>query len=80
MISRLSEPTPDTPRKPDFLFIYSLICAGENPCLSATNVTADGSTEPVLVPITTPSRGVNPIEVSIDLPPSTAVIEEPFPR
>ncbi len=43
-------------------------------------VTAEGSTAPVLVPIRTPSSGVNPIDVSTDLPPSTAVIDEPFPR
>ena len=34
---------------------------------------------PVRVPIITPPSGVNPIEVSTDLPPSTAVIETPFP-
>ena len=80
VMSRLSLEIPETPRKPDFLFMYSLICEGVKPCLSATKVTADGSTEPVLVPITTPSRGVKPIEVSTDLPPLTAVMEEPLPR
>ena len=38
-----------------------------------------GSRSPVRVPIITPPSGVNPIEVSTDLPPSTAVIETPFP-
>ena len=30
--------------------------------------------------IVTPANGVNPIEVSMDLPPSTAVIDTPFPK
>ena len=36
--------------------------------------------QPQRVPIGTPSSGVKPIEVSTDLPPSTAVMLEPFPR
>ena len=38
-----------------------------------------GAISPVRVPIITPPSGVNPIDVSTDLPPSTAVIETPFP-
>ncbi len=34
---------------------------------------------PVRVPITTPSSGVSPIEVSNDFPFLTAVMLEPFP-
>ena len=35
---------------------------------------------PERVPITSPSSGVNPMEVSIERPPSTAVTEAPLPR
>ena len=35
---------------------------------------------PERVPIMRPSSGVNPIVVSTLRPPSTAVIEQPFPR
>ena len=80
IISLLSDEMPESPRNPDFLLRYSLICAGVKPCFSATKSTAEGSTLPERVPIITPSRGVNPIVVSTDLPPSTAVMEEPLPR
>ncbi len=39
-----------------------------------------GSMSPLRVPITRPSSGVKPIEVSMDLPCSMAVIEAPLPR
>jgi hypothetical protein len=42
--------------------------------------TTDGSTSPDRVPITSPSSGVKPIEVSTERPPSIAVIEHPLPR
>ena len=35
---------------------------------------------PERVPIVTPAKGVNPIEVSIERPPSIAAILAPFPR
>ena len=35
---------------------------------------------PERVPIVTPANGVKPIDVSTDCPPSTAVIDAPFPR
>ena len=38
-----------------------------------------GSISPVLVPITNPDSGVNPIDVSNDLPFLIAQIEAPFP-
>ena len=40
----------------------------------------DASISPVRVPIVIPAKGVKPIEVSIDLPYSTAVIEPPLPK
>ena len=39
-----------------------------------------GSMLPERVPIVTPASGVKPIEVSIDLPPSTAAILAPLPK
>ena len=36
--------------------------------------------EPQRVPISMPSSGVNPIEVSITFPSRIAEIDEPFPR
>ena len=39
----------------------------------------DTSMEPQRVPMGTPSRGVKPMEVSMDLPPSMAQTEEPLP-
>ncbi len=38
-----------------------------------------GSILPERVPIIVPPSGVNPIEVSTDLPPLMAVIETPLP-
>ena len=48
--------------------------------LSITNSRTAGSISPHLVPITRPSSGVNPIDVSTHLPFLTAVILEPLPR
>ena len=39
-----------------------------------------GSRSPERVPITSPSRGVNPIEVSMGAPSLTAATEHPLPR
>ena len=39
-----------------------------------------GSRLPERVPIVTPASGVKPIEVSIDLPPSTVAILAPLPK
>ena len=44
------------------------------------NATNEASMSPERVPIVTPANGVNPIDVSTDLPPSTAVIEAPLPK
>ena len=43
-------------------------------------LTSEGSITPQRVPIIRPARGVRPIEVSMHLPESMAVMEEPFPR
>ena len=44
------------------------------------NSMMEGSTAPERVPMGTPSRGVKPMDVSMDLPPSMAQMEEPLPR
>jgi hypothetical protein len=39
-----------------------------------------GSQSPLRVPMRRPSRGVNPMEVSTETPPSMAAIEAPLPK
>src|SRR3989339_827239 len=48
--------------------------------LSMIKFTTPISKSPVRVPIINPSTGVKPIEVSMDLPPSMAHMEAPFPK
>src|SRR5699024_3079237 len=52
----------------DFLFIKSLNPLASNPSFSIKNGNIAASISPHLVPIINPSRGVNPILVSTDLP------------
>ena len=68
------------PSKPDFLFIMSSTSSGVMCSLLAMNCTTAGSQEPQRVPISRPSRGVRPIEVSTHLPSTTALRLEPLPR
>ena len=70
---------PETPKRPDFLLSRSDISAAVKPSFSAIKVTTEGSSEPERVPIIKPPSGVSPIVVSITLPPSIAVIDEPLP-
>ena len=44
------------------------------------NSTTAGSSVPERVPITRPSSGVRPMEVSVHLPSTHALSEEPLPR
>ena len=46
----------------------------------AMRFTIAGSRSPQRVPITRPSNGVIPIDVSTELPPRMAAAEQPFPR
>ena len=78
--SRKSLLMPETPKTPDFLFIRLSTSFADIFSFSIRKVTTAGSIEPVLVPITTPSSGVKPMDVSTHLPPSTAVTDEPLPR
>ena len=77
-ISRASELMPETPSIPDCLFITVSISSGVNPSFFMTYVTIAGSISPQRVPIITPANGVKPMDVLIDFPPSTAVIDAPF--
>ena len=50
------------------------------PVLSMMYSSTAGSTSPERVPISTPSSGVRPMEVSTTLPPTIALREEPLPK
>ena len=79
-ISLKSLDTPEIPSTPDFLFNILSISDGVKFSFSIKNVITAASTSPARVPITSPSNGVKPIEVSIDLPFLTAQILPPFPK
>ena len=79
--SRKSEDnSPETPNTPDFLFKIFTNWKISLSSFLARNSKIAGSISPERVPIGTPSSGVNPIDVSIDSPYLTALIEEPLPR
>ena len=70
----------ESPSKPDFLFrIFTISVTSMFSFLQIKSRTA-GSKSPERVPITRPSNGVRPIEVSTHLPFTTALMEEPFPK
>ncbi len=75
----MSAERPDTPSSPDRVLSQPSTSSGETSSLRARKPTSDGSKSPDLVPMISPSSGVNPIEVSTDRPPSTAVAEQPAP-
>jgi len=53
---------------------------GVIPSFADTKSTIAGSMSPDRVPITRPSSGVKPIDVSIELPPTIAQADAPLPR
>ena len=65
---------------PDFLFIKSFTSSADNPSSFIKKVTIAGSMLPHLVPIATPSSGVNPIDVSTETPFLTAHKLAPLPK
>ena len=77
--SRRSLEMPERPRRPLFLLSSELTSAELYPRRSRKSMMA-GSMSPLRVPIIRPSRGVKPMEVSMDLPCSMAVTEAPLPR
>ena len=78
--SRISEDTPETPIRPDFLLRMVVISSMPMPSRFMMYCNAAASISPERVPMTMPSRGVMPIEVSTHLPSLTAESEEPLPR
>src|SRR5216110_3061339 len=56
------------------------VSPAHRPSLVAIRLTIAGSMSPDRVPITKPSSGVIPIDVSMELPPRIAAAEHPFPR
>ena len=71
---------PETPSRPDCLFNKVSTSCDDKPSFAATNSMIAGSMSPDRVPITRPSSGVSPIEVSTELPPLIAAAEQPLPR
>lgn len=78
-ISLASDETPLTPSSPDCLLTRLLNCAVERCSLSMMKVAAPRSRSPALVPMTSPSTGVSPMDVSIDCPNLTAAHDPPLP-
>lgn len=78
--SRISELNSLTPSIPHFLLRYCTSSSGVKPSFARINSLAAGSMSPERVPITRPSSGVKPIDVSRHLPSLTAEMDEPLPR
>ncbi|MPN55788.1 hypothetical protein SDC9_203472 [bioreactor metagenome] len=78
-ISRISDEIPETPNTPLCLLNRVETEAELIISFSIRNVTTPKSTSPERVPIIKPSIGVKPMEVSIDFPSFTAVMEAPLP-
>ena len=71
---------PEMPSRPDRLFSVEKISSRPLPSLCIRYSMTVGSMSPQRVPIISPSSGVMPIDVSIDLPPLMAHAEQPLPR
>jgi hypothetical protein len=76
----MSDDSPDTPSNPDSWFSTRSSASTGTPHVRCRYTSSPGSIEPLRVPIMSPSSGVNPIEVSTDLPSLVAVTDAPFPR
>ncbi len=72
--------SPHRPSRPDRRFSRSSISSIDIPPTRCRWNTTPGSMSPDRVPITRPSSGVSPIEVSTQTPPWTAEAEPPLPR
>ena len=71
---------PERPRRPDFVFSKESMSLGERFSLVAMKSGRAGSRSPDRVPMTSPSSGVSPMEVSTGLPLRIAAAEQPLPR
>src|SRR5665647_2962615 len=76
----ISDDSCEIPATPLFLLIMLFTPLTLSPSFSARYKSTPGSISPVREHIISPSTGVNPIQVSIDLPFSMAVMEAPLPR
>lgn len=74
------ESPPESPYTPESLFKIFITPSTSRSSLCAKNSIIAGSISPQRVPITSPSNGVSPMDVSTDLPFKTAVTLDPFPR
>jgi hypothetical protein len=72
--------SPHRPSKPLFLLSNMSICSAVRLSVRIKCSGTAGSTSPQRVPMTSPSSGVSPIDVSTDAPRSTAVTLLPLPR
>ena len=72
--------SPEIPRSPECLLSSALSSAAPSSSLDITCSRIAGSRSPLRLPITRPSSGVKPIEVSTVRPPRMAAIEQPLPR
>jgi len=72
--------TPEIPRRPLCLLRSAFNSVGPISSRAMMWRSTAGSMSPQRVPMTSPSRGVKPIEVSTDRPPRTAATEQPLPR
>ena len=72
--------SPEIPSKPKCLFSKLSTSWMQKPSFEVMNSTMAASRSPARVPMTRPSRGVRPMDVSTDLPSRIAVAEQPFPR
>ena len=68
------------PSRPDFLLRMLVISSMSMPSRFMMYCRVAGSRSPERVPMTMPSRGVMPMDVSTHLPSTTADREEPLPR
>src|ERR1017187_8679397 len=71
---------PEMPSSPDCVFRSDSTSCVESPSLVAIRLMIAGSRSPERGPITKPSSGVMPIEVSTVCPPRIAAAEQPLPR
>ena len=76
----MSDDTPDTPYSPECLLSMVLTWWRVSSSMAMSQGIVAGSRSPERVPITSPSSGVKPMEVSTLRPRSTAATEAPLPR
>jgi len=72
--------SPEIPRSPDCVLRSISTSWGDRPSFVAMRFTIAGSISPERVPITSPSSGVMPMEVSTGYPARIAAAEQPLPR